>query len=266
MASFFNKSFNQPTIPQEPKQKLVLQKKDVVLNYINSRRFKNTYKFTFLVTILPIMMNFDNPTTRISARDLDMVSFRKAVIDNLKDLDKKYIEIHSLDTVKVEFVLSPKWIDDATRNIKSTKLITKFSKEFRLKVQLPYMVRFYCAGLKEWKEYVVYEFLRKLDNREIKTHFTFLGLLKLALSKIPFNKMFDWSYDEQWNKITGTMKPAWILSMLYAVGAISNSTFNRNEKIDIKKASFLEKAERNKDQFKDIKWSNYVSKNKKDLI
>ena len=263
MEKFFANEFA-PYVVKKEKKKLTLNKKDVTLNYVHSRSFLDSYKIVFLVNIWPLKQMVLDPSKRLTIRDVDMNSLKNAILLNIKEYDRRYMEIYKFDTFKVEFRIKKIWMDDSVKNIKSRINLTKFNRTFDLKKQAPYMITLNCSSDKGWNDYVVREFKKRVNDIELTKHFSFIKNKSNLMKKLrlKFDNMFDWSYDEQWNTITAKMKTFWILSLMAAVGYGINKAEKNKILSNSKKDFYYKEIQRNKDNMKEIDWKTFLKKYK----
>ena len=202
----------------DPKCKI--EKKDISLTFLYYRRKNNTMTVTYSVTIF----NYRDMNGQIidpsSPKDIDIPSFRKAVIEQISEADRKYVEINLLTTRLVEFAINEKWFEDSMKNLSVFKVLNLFKKEFRLKVLPPLIIRTTCVNSKEWNDLVVEKLKKYITNDSIKKYFSFLNLVKSIFSMSTYFSMFDWSYSSIYNIVEGTLKPKWMAIVLFGASKI----------------------------------------------
>ena len=175
---------------------------------------------TYSITIFKYRDMNGQLITEFQKKDLDMNSLRKAVMDQIKESDRKYIDIYYIDTQKVEFIVKEKWFEDAMKNISLFKKISIFKKDFRLKTEPPFMVKTTCVNTKEWNDLVIGKLKKYITNNNLKNYFSILTLAKKLLSFSTYFDMFDWSYSSTYNVVEGSMKAKWVALIVFGATKI----------------------------------------------
>jgi len=207
-------------------KKIKLNKKDVTLIFSSSRDIGNTYKLEFIVNILC----FNEFNKSLTMANIDSISLKKAINNNLSNLDKNYMDLVFFNTKKAVFYLkTDEWLKDALLNVKGVKKLHTYNLVFKLKVKKPDLL-FHDPMSNEWEKFIV---------RKTKAWFNKPSREKKFLScmfpkelrneiKIKLNNMFDWEYDEYNNSIVARLKGIWIMAIIVAVTEVT-------KKMDINK-------------------------------
>jgi hypothetical protein len=158
--------------------------------------------------------------TPIPASQIDMISLRTAIKENLQPIDVKYMILKSFNTGMVMFYFDDElWIRDATDGIKPETKYTEFSKTFKFKVPLPDML------LEDVTRVDLTHFLVKIFKKYLLTtksavkwlkHFFPKGIRSVVGESLPAR--FAYKYDYQTNEMTMHLRPFWIMALLYGVG------------------------------------------------
>ena len=153
----------------------------------------------------------------------------------LKPDDRKYIKLISCDTRTSIFAFNIKdWIDDAFKDTSgSTINYLSFSKTYKLKKQLPYLIKIYGVSI-IYEKAIAEEFKEHL-KRNKKTREDIFSMITKATGKIlTLDKIsiFDYNYIYMTNSVTVSLKPIYVGIMIAA------ATKYLNEKKDNKKSDF----------------------------
>lgn len=203
--------------------KIEINKSDVSLQFSNSKDISSTYKVEFYVN-LNIGKRLENPSEKLTLRNVDPVSLKKAIMSNVSKSDKDYMDLVSFDTTKATFHLkTDKWLEKCLRGVKGTKQLSTFSVLFKLKQQPPNMIKKDILRA-EWNDFV---------KRKVKQWVTDKKGREQRLLKVIFPKdvvssinrrlsnMFDWEYDHRRNKVEAKLKSIWIIALLYTTSELT---------------------------------------------
>jgi len=198
--------------------KLEVRKTDVTLQFSNSKDIGSTYKVEYFVHVSP-KKNLEDPSKELTMRNVDSTSLKKAIIDNIKKKDEEFMDLVSFDTTKAVFHLKlDKWIKSATTGLKGTKDIKNFSINFKLKEQIPPMIKKDILRT-EWDDFLVRkikQWVSEKKNRESRLlNVIFPKQIVKNINQRLYN-MFDWSYDSRWNKVEAKLKSVWTVALVYS--------------------------------------------------
>lgn len=203
--------------------KIEIKKRDVSLQFANSKDIGSTYKVEFFVN-LNLGSRLEDPSTKLTMRNVDSVSLKRAILDNVTKTDEEYMDLVSFDTTKAVFHLkTDKWIQDTFKGVRGTKRITTFSISFKLKQQPPNMIKKDLLR-SEWDQFV----LRKSKQWVTEKKGREQRLLNIIFPKAVvkninqrLSNMFDWSYDYRWNTLDAKLKSIWIIALLYSTAELT---------------------------------------------
>lgn len=261
MPNFISPNLIQQNLsPPQYDEKLKLTKYDVKLTFLYSKDNGVDYTLTYAVQILPKGNKID-PSKPFTVANIDMISLREAILGNIPPSDLKYIILQSFDNIKAIFKFNvDKWMKDATMGIRPMIHISKFDRSFKLK-KAPPRVILYEPTRNVFEQFITRKFKDWLESSKKEAKFFKYLVPENQRNKIrtKFRNMFDWSYDSQWNKIIATLKPLYIMALLYATGEVIKglraSSITRS-----KKELFSTKVEKNLPKFDRKKWETFVKK------
>ena len=228
---FINNVFTQQNIPNIISQKIRLETKDIMLNYVMTNN-RDSLTFTYLVSI--IKQNPVNPMLPMQYNQVDLNSLKIAILGKFKTQDLKYIEIKNFDTSKVIVRFKHEdWIKDAFNNVAGQTTFSKFEMIFRLKKQIPMYIVF-DGFMSMFNTFMVPKMIEYVKQNKLgKNHFLNISssFIKDKLNKY-FNNMMDYSYNFQQNVFSIKLKSPYILLITYGIGKlIDNKAFmNVSEK------------------------------------
>lgn len=203
--------------------KIKINKSDVSLQFLNSKDIGSTYKVEFIVN-LNLKQRLDDPSTKLTMRNVDSTSLKNAILDNVTKTDEEYMDLVDFDTTKAVFHLKTnKWIEDCLKSVSGTKNLTTFSIKFKLKKQPPNMIKKDILR-SEWDNFV----LRKVkqwitDKKGREKRLLNIIFPKEVVSSISqrFSNMFDWDYDYRWNSVEAKLKSVWVIALLYTTAELT---------------------------------------------
>ena len=240
-------------------KKYKVKKEDVHLGYVLSRPTRDGYKIIYTVTILP------KGKQNISFRDIDLVSLRDAIEQNMRPYDKNYIKLKNFDNMRAEFIFDiKKWLRDSLQNVRPLTKYGSFTREFKLRKRLPFMI-LQDPLQKGFEDFLLKNFYQYLDvtHKDSKWFRALIPETTRRNLRIKIRDMFNWSYDFTWNSIIATMKPLYILGLLAAIGygikKLSKNTLKSQEYV------FAKEVQRNLKKF-DEKRFKKVLKTKRNLF
>lgn len=198
--------------------KIDIKKSEVDLQFSSSKDTGKTYRVDFLVSLYPKNKDLD-PSKKLTMRDVDEASLKKAIFSHFTDNDKKYMDLVSFDTTKATFNLkTDKWIKDATKGLVGVKDIKSFKIKFKLQEAVPSIIKKDILT-KDWEDFV---------SRKIKAWVSENKSREQRLLNIIFPKkvldginrrlydMFDWEYDARLNKVEAKLKSIWVSTLMYS--------------------------------------------------
>jgi len=152
-----------------------------------------------------------------------MVALKKAILDNVSAYDKNYMILDVHDTRRAIFRFDhEKWLRESVSDTNTKTKLTRFARTFRMKKTVPSMImydplRSYFGPfmLRKFKEYM------EKGNKGARWFKHLLPDTARSRMRGRIRNMFDWEYDFQWNVITATLKPIYIMAIIYAVGVMT---------------------------------------------
>jgi len=238
--------------------KIKLSSKDVGLDFLLAKDTGRFYEVHFALQINPKGHEID-PSVPLTPRNIDMSSLHKAIMNNIRPYDQRYMVISDFDTNKVKFRFNhEKWMKKATSGLTPKTKYSKFDREFKLKVAPPPMI-LTTHVRKPFEDFIVRKFLDWLESshKEAK-YFKYLFPNSIrSRIRTKARNMFDWEYDTQWNTVIARLKNIYILALLYATGEITKRLTSRNLQKS-QKELFATKVKKNMDKFDRKKWEKFI--------
>jgi len=200
-----------------------ISNKEVSLTFLNARQVADTYKIEFAVSIS--FQSFDNGelSRRLSASNIDMKSLENAIWSNIDSYDKDFLILKDFSTNKATFYFDyDKWFKDSISNSSSNLSMVKFSKEISFSKRVPKIIMYDImrenfSGFLEnrFKKYVID---KKLDQK------WFRNLMKDRKFRSKIANLFNYDYDIQFNKITMSLKPQYVMMFLFGLSKLTKNT------------------------------------------
>lgn len=244
------------------KQKIKLSSSEISLQLLRSKDIGSTYKVEYLVNINS-KTGLKDPSHELSLRDIDNISLKKAIMNNIKSYDQRYMELADFDHTKATFHLKvDKWLDDATRGLRSKKKMATFEIIFKLKQEPPRMI-LEDALRNQWSEFVIRK-LKQWAVEKDRREKSLLGdifpksMLRSLRRKLTY--MFDWSYDVRWNRVEAQLQSKWVIALLYATSKLTKKETLDKLQSSSSKYKFPTKVK------KDLKSKDFSKKKWKKLI
>lgn len=258
MSDFISKELQKQTIaPETYDSKIVLFKNEVNIQYVNSRDTGPEFKLYYLVN-LSIKGRRLDPKTVLSPRTIDMKSLEDGIYSNLKSFDSRYLVLSKFDDRRAEFVFDhERWLKDATSGMKGKTSFSKFDREFRFKIKLPFELSKDANGY-SFNKFITRKFLDWLETNQSKQRNFFDYLIPASQQRSIRNNlrgMFDWSYNQQWNYIQAKLKSVYVIALLFATGAAVDKLKTSNLR---DKELFATKVKDNIHKFDAAKWKKFV--------
>jgi hypothetical protein len=243
--------WNEP--PKEIINSIDISSSSVTLTHILSVESGGEYYSSFGVTLFSNKFDFND---RRLIRKINKPSLKKAIFNSLDARDQKYYEIVGFTTRNVKFkFLWRKWMNDSLQGVNPKTHMSKFEKSFKLRVQLPNMLAFNFTPYTD--KFIVKKF-RKLTS-ERKMDKWFKGFIPKEYEnkiRIKTSDMFDYNYDNQFNKVILRLKNVYILGILFAVG----ETVKSNTAQPYVKVNFNKKVKNKANNFDRKKWESFINK------
>ncbi len=262
MPDFVVPQFRQPNIPIiTPPQKVKLVKNDVSLQFLMSKDTGKTYRIIYLLNIIPNRLERD-PSIPLSPATVDMVSLKNAILDNVKPYDKMYMTLVAYDTRRAIFDFEhEKWFKDSVTDSGTVTKVTRFAREFRMKKAVPSMIMFDIMRT-YFEPFIIRKFKEYMESGNKGAKWFKHLLPEVARSRMRSNirNMFDWEYNFQWNLITATLKPLYIMAIIYATGALVKTLRKEHLKNANTQKLFATKVYSNLKQFDYGKFDKYSKK------
>lgn len=246
------------TVQNVPKR-ITINKNDVTLNFLLARDIGKTFKIVYTVSILTKYQRYD-PNFVLSPVKIDMVSLKRAILNNILNYDLKYVKLVKFDHKLAEFHFDvDKWLEDCTRNIRPRTEFSKFSRTFRFRTRLPSMILQIPLNA-FFDDFLIRKFKEFMDNKK-KAAKWFKYLVPESLRKrarIRISNMFEYSYDMQWNVLTLTLKTIYILALIYAIGVTTKKLTKADISGQFKQQQFAKSVKAKIVRFDRTKWEKFV--------
>lgn len=246
------------------KQKIKISSNEVSLQFIRSKDIGSTFKVEYFVN-LNLKTGLKDPSHELSLRDIDNSSLKKAIMDNIKSYDQRYMELADFDHTKAIFHLkTDKWLDDATRGMRAKKKLGSFKMIFKLKQAPPRMIM--SDSLSNiWTEFVVRKLKQWFKDNKRREKKLLGDLFPKSVQRTIRQKltnMFEWSYDARWNTVEAQLESKWVIALLYATSELTKKESLNKLQSRTEKYKFSTKVKTNlKDRdFDRKKWKKFVKK------
>lgn len=203
---------------------------DVMLTFVNAKVSNGKYSFLFMNSLI----SKDITGNGVRASQIDMRKLQSKIMGKVDIKDLKYIKLREFSTSRVVFVFDiDSWLDDALRNSVGRVYLSKYDKEFRLKIQPPAMVRYYGIRV-EFSRYVANyfkEYARKKPQQR-NTLFSIIPKSYENIIKTHVSNMFDYEYDFQSNRIIVRLKTIYLTGLIFASFALTEKNLNIRQKFE----------------------------------
>lgn len=217
-----------PYLSTTAQNKIKLTKNNVSLQFYFAGSNQLGYKLLFIVKIITPQLS---PTFNLLASNIDQVSLKQAILDNVDIQDRKYITLKSFNTNKAEFYFDyQKWIADSLKGVALEKKFSFFDRSIRMAVPVPKMIlfdslrfdfiRFITAKI---KEFVVKNGLSK------KWFYKIIPISMQSAFNMKTQDLFNYEYDIQYNKFSISLKPEYVIAISYLI----KSSLDKKEKINL---------------------------------
>jgi hypothetical protein len=236
---YYNQRLEQanPYITTTTNNKIKLVKNNIRLQFYFCGLTQKGYKLSFIVYLI-------TPTTpgQIRASQIDDVSLKKAIIDNIDEYDRNYMELSFFSTNKAEFYFNyNKWINDTLKDIDIQKELSIFNRKIKFKKALPKMVMYNSLrkGFSDFLSLKLREEIlkRKLDKKKFipflpKEFVNFLGQKT--------DKLFNYEYDMQYNTLYVRLKPELVITASLLLAKVISDTKSDIKNNDLKDPKFFD--------------------------
>ena len=210
--------------------KIEIKKSDVSLQFANSKDIGSTYKVEYYVNI-NLGKRLEDPSTKLTMRNVDSISLKKAILDNVTKTDEDYMDLVDFDTTGATFHLkTDKWLNDTLKGVKGINRLTTFSITFKLKQQPPNMIKKDILRT-EWDKFAlrkIKQWITDKKGREKKLLGSIFPKSTLSSIRQRFSNMFDWSYDQRWNSVEAKLKNIWVIALLYTTAELTKKESLKN--------------------------------------
>jgi len=259
MPDFIRPQFRQPNILiHTPPKKIRLTKNEVNLQFLMAKDTGKVYTVTYLLNIIPNRLERD-PSIPLTPANVDMTTLKNAIIANVRAFDKNYMILNTYDTRRVIFHFDHvKWLRESVSDSNTITKVTRFARVFRMRKVVPSMIMydplrtyFEPFMLRKFKEYM------EQGNKGARWFKHLLPDTVRSRMRGRIRNMFDWEYDFQWNTVTATLKPIYILAIIYAVGAMAKKLREPDVKNAHQQKLFATKVYSNLKQFDYGKFDKY---------
>lgn len=208
-------------VPQYDKV-ITITRTDISLQFLLANDIGKTYKVVFIVNINPQKALL--PGEPLSPRNINMPSLGKAIVENISLYDRTYMVLNSFDDRKAEFYFNyEKWLSDSLIGISPITQYSQFNRIFKFSKRVPEMILIDPLR-KQFERFVVRKFLDYMESKH-KEFIWFKYLLPDSTKNFIYTKvrgMFDWEYNVTINRLTATLKPLYILAVMYSIGELTN--------------------------------------------
>lgn len=194
---------------------------DVTLTFINAKVSNGKYTFLFINSIMS--RDFSTLNMGVRASQINFKELQKKIMGKVNKTDLKYIKIKEFSTSRTVFVFDiDTWLADALKNIKGVVFLSRFDKEYRLKIQPPKMVMYY--GIRpDFSKYVA-NYFKEYAKKKPSQRDTLFSIIPKAFEKtisVSIVNMFDYEYEFQNNRIIVRLKPIFITGLIFSIFALT---------------------------------------------
>lgn len=188
---------------------------------------------------------------------IDKIAFKKALEENVRPQDRKYMKVDEFDfgKVKIRFDID-NFLKDC--NITGRTHLSSLDRVFTVNNQIPSCIRIDTMTKFAFEEYFLKEFKKKIKRDFEAKHFTYLFPLKYLNGFSNLMDLFNWNYDLQYNKVTARMKTIYILAFLFSVGKISSNIRKEQISSNSKRVEFSDRVHKSLKKFDVEKWKKII--------
>lgn len=258
---FIHPNFLRGTIkaPFPPGKQSIL-KADVNMTFLLAQDLGRVYKVVYALSIITKTQRLA-PQTILTPSMINMFSLRNAILANVSEYDKKYMELIKFDTMKVEFYFKhEKWFEDALRGTQPVTELSRFSRTFKLKVRVPGMI-FHDFTSIPFEKFIIRKFREYMEKKRTAAKWfrhLFPTEMRQRLQRSLATRMFNFNYDIQWNTVKITLKPLYILGLIYAIGLVAKKLSKRDIESSYKRGMFAIQVKKHLKKFDRAKWEMYI--------
>lgn len=203
---------------------------DVMLTFVNAKVSNGKYTFLFMNSI----SSRDISKNNIRASQMDMKKLQSKIMGKVEQKDLKYIKLKEFSTSRVVFVFDiDSWLDDALRNVTGRVYLSKYDKEFKLRIQPPAMVRYYGIRI-EFSRYVA-NYFKEYAKKKPQQRNVLFNIIPKSYENVVrthVSNMFDYEYDFQSNRIIVRLKTIFLTGLIYASFALTDKKLNSRQKFE----------------------------------
>lgn len=200
-----------------------ISEKELSMTFLNARQVADTYKLEFSLSLS--FQTFDNGSIskKLTASNIDMKSLREAVWDKIDRYDKEYLTLKDLSTNKATFYFNyEKWFDDSIKDKRSNMSLAKFSKEISFSKRVPKIIM-YDMMRENFGEFIENRFKKYIIDKKLDKKW-FRNIMKDRKFRAKVANIFNYDYDMQFNKITMSLKPQYIMMFLFGLSRLTRNT------------------------------------------
>ena len=255
---------NAPIMPpplSPPSGKIKILPSDINMTFLNASDRGKNYKIIYVINIITKSQKL-NPNLVLRTSFIDMASLKNAIMTNVDFYDKTYLNLEKFDNTKAEFYFDhDKWLDDCLGSSTPITYYSRFNRIFKLKKRVPLMINHDYTSI-PFEKFVIRKFKEYMESKK-KAAVWFKHLFPDEVRsrwRAGVSRMFDYTYDMQWNTITVTLKPLYILGILYAIGSMTEKMTKRDIQGSYKRGLFAQQVKKSLKQFDRKKWDKFKRK------
>lgn len=246
----------------EINKKIALKPDEIIMKFVQARMVNGEYLCFYNITILTREQRM-NPSYVLLMSNVDSNSYKIAIESNIPAEDRKFLSIKKIDSfgVILKFEIE-KWIDSAFNSVSPKVEQIGFKKTYKSRIRPP-RVMAYDVFMKQWQDAICKEF----SNWIIKNHKESSLIEKILPEDLKkkvknnINDLFDFAFDINNNSIIVTLKPIWVMSVMYAASQFGDKKISDINNLDVSKnRNFFVNVDREIKKFSDGKFSDFVSK------
>jgi hypothetical protein len=202
------------------------------------------------------MVREKNPSIPLNTNTINMSSLKNSIISNLKPFDRKYMILKDFSVRKATFVFDhKKWLKDSIYDGYSTTRLTRFARVFRLKKKVPFCIKIDSY----FEKFLIRKFKNYMEDKHKEGKWFKHLFPDTARTRLRgrIRSMFNWEYDPIWNTVTATLKPLYVLAIMYATGVMVNKIRKGDLSSPYKEKLFATKVYSNLKKFDYGKFDKY---------
>jgi len=256
---------NNPILnPQENdlSKKIALRPNEIVMKFVSARLVNGEYLCFYNITITPSVSR-TNPSFVLMAKNIDQLSYRKAIEESIPQQDRKFIKLKAIDSFGAVLKFDVKeWLNLAFNGVVPKVEQIGMKKMYKAKI-LPPRVMAYDVFMKTWQDYICKEFAKWIITNGKQDGLIEKLIPQSLRSKLKknINELFDFQYDTNMNYMVVTLKPIWVMSIMYAAAKFGEKKINDVNKSDIdKNKKFMYNVDKELGSFSEDKWKEFLKK------